>query len=190
MDHELVLRELLAITRDKHLAGWRQENPAPIAIHVRRGDFIARTDQAEIVEHHNSLLPMAWYVNALEAVLDKAGREVPVWLFSDGSDEELEALTSFPNVERVSFGSSIADMLALARCRFLIASGSTFSMWGTYLGQVPTLWHPGKMLQALVVDSVEDRDLGSAGDALEFEWSSGDPLPNWIPAALSAPLVR
>lgn len=189
-DHKLVLRELLAITRDKHLAGWQQENPAPIAIHVRRGDFITRTDSAETVGRHNSLLPMTWYVSALEAVLEKADREVPVWLFSDGVDEELEALTSFPNVERVSFGSSIADMLAIARCRFLIASGSTFSMWGTYLGQVPTLWHPGKMLQSLVLDSADDRGLHSVGGGLEFEWSPNDQLPDWVPAVLSVPPVH
>jgi hypothetical protein len=107
-----------------------------------------------------------------------------VWLFSDGREDELEALTDLPSVKRISFGSSIADMLAMARCRFLIASGSTFSMWGSYLGQVPTLWHPGKMLQPLILDNAASRGFDTAGASLEFEWSDGDPLPGWVAPAL------
>lgn len=166
----LVLRELLAMTRQIHLAGYRQEDPAPIAIHVRRGDFIQRGSYEEIVNSHNSILPLEWYMGALEAVRETLGRPVSAFVFSDGTDEDLAALLSMPAVARVEYGSGLADMLALGRARLLIASGSTFSMWGTYLGQAPTVWHPGKRLQPLLLEHPER----------EFEWAPGDAMPDWL----------
>jgi hypothetical protein len=166
----LVLRELLAMTRKKHLAGYSADSPAPIAIHVRRGDFIKRASYNDMVGSHNSLLPLDWYMNALEAVRAKCGKPLPAFVFSDGEEEELAPLISMPGVSRADYGSGLADMLALARSRLLIASGSTFSMWGSYLGQVPTIWHPGKKLQQLLIHRPE----------LEIEWTPGDSMPDWI----------
>ena len=56
------------------------------------------------------------------------------------------------------------------RARLLIASGSTFSMWGSYLGQVPSIWHPGKLLQRVLLDQPDK----------EFEWAPGVALPSWV----------
>ncbi len=183
-DHGHVLSELLAMTRAVHFDGWRAAEPAPIAIHVRRGDFIGRAAPAT-VELHNSQLPLEWYIKALKAVREEVGQPLPVWLFSDGKNQELDALMRLPGVQRVSFGSSIADILAMARCRFLIASGSTFSMWGSYLGQLPTLWHSGKLLQPLLLDDAVSRGWSSGPSGLEFEWTDGDALPAWIGPALT-----
>jgi hypothetical protein len=60
--------------------------------------------------------------------------------------------------------------LGLSRSRLLIASGSTFSMWGSYLGQVPAIWHPGKLLQHVLIDHPER----------EIEWAPGQPMPDWV----------
>jgi hypothetical protein len=163
----LVLSELLAMTRERHLVGYRNTSPAPIAIHVRRGDFIRWDSLDETASAHNSMLPIEWYISALKAVREVAGRPVPACVFSDGTIEELLPLTSMTAVTRVEYGSGLADMLALTRARLLIASGSTFSMWGTYLGQVPTVWHPGKRLQTLLLDRPDK----------EVEWAQGDPMP-------------
>ena len=70
----------------------------------------------------------------------------------------------------MDYGSGLGDMLGLSRSNLLIASGSTFSMWGSYLGQVPTIWHPGKRLQHVLLEHPER----------EIEWASGDPLPDWV----------
>jgi len=169
-DHALVYDGLLNITQQQHLAAFSVENPAPKAIHVRRGDFIQRSSYDDIMAAHNSELPIEWYIGALEAVREKAGREVETSVFSDGTDEELGALLSLPGVNRADYDSGLGDMLGLSRAGLLIASGSTFSMWGTYLGQVPTIWHPKKMLQSLLVEE-PDR---------EFEWALGEPLPDWV----------
>lgn len=164
---EWVRERLLAMTRPEHLAGYRAACPAPVSIHVRRGDFAWRPDREATASSDNSALPIEWYVAALEAVRAQARSTLEAWVFSDGTEQELAPLLSMPAVRRMEYGSAIADMLALSRGRLLVASGSTFSMWASWLGQVPTMWYPGKHLQRLHVDS---RDT-------EIEWAEGDVLP-------------
>lgn len=169
-DHGLVYRELLAIARPQHLAALSEADPAPIAIHVRRGDFVQQARYEDMLEVDNSVLPLDWYIDALRAARAAAGREVRAAVFSDGSAEELAALLEQPGVRRADYGSGLADMLGLSRARLLIASGSTFSMWGSYLGQVPTIWHPKKLLQHVLLEHPER----------EIEWAQGDALPGWV----------
>lgn len=38
-------------------------------------------------------------------------------------------------MERCFFGNAFADLWAISRCKFVIASDSTFSAWGAFLGQ-------------------------------------------------------
>jgi hypothetical protein len=123
-----------------------------------------------MVSIDNSVLPLSWYVDALQAVRTMAGRDVPAYVYSDGTDEELTGLLSLPAVRRREFGSGLGDMLGLSRSRLLIASGSTFSMWGSYLGQVPAIWHPKKLLQHVLIEHPEQ----------EIEWAPGNALPNWV----------
>lgn len=169
-DLELVRGELSRIARPRHLAALGEPSPAPIAIHVRRGDFVQQTSYEEMLDIDNSLLPLDWYIAALEAVRAAAGRELPAWVFSDGAGEELAPLLALPGVQRKDYGSGLGDMLGLSRARLLIASGSTFSMWGSYLGQVPAIWHPKKLLQHVLIDVPEK----------EIEWAPGDVLPDWV----------
>jgi hypothetical protein len=89
-------------------------------------------------------------------------------------------LLSQENVRRREFGSSIADILALSRSRILIASGSTFSQWASYLGQIPTITHPGKIDQSVMLENTDT----------EIEWTPGDAMPDWIPAMADREPVR
>jgi hypothetical protein len=169
-DYALVRSELLAIARPQHLGALDEPDPAPIAIHVRRGDFVQQANYAEMIAIDNSVLPLDWYIAALQAVRAAHGRATRAWVFSDGTAEELAPLLQMPSVIRKDYSSGLGDMLGLSRARLLIASGSTFSMWGSYLGQVPTIWHPGKLLQRVLLDQ-PDR---------EIEWAPGAELPGWV----------
>lgn len=111
-----------------------------VAIHVRLGDFPAqyRTD-------------LDWYVKVVELVAAKntLSHQQKIWLFSDGSDEELKPLLHIPNVRRVYFGNALADIIAISRCRMLVGSDSTFSGWGAFLGNIPSVFahvHYGRIL--------------------------------------------
>jgi hypothetical protein len=92
---------------------------------------------------------MTWFVHALDQCRSHLGACAPALVFSDASDEELRPLLGRPNVRRVFFGSSIADLLAMSTAAVLIASGSTFSMWASYLGRMPVIWPEGQRRQRL-----------------------------------------
>jgi len=178
-DLDLVRRELLNMTRPQHLVGFQNSDPAPISLHIRRGDFLKRGSFEEIVKNRNSLIPLDWYISALERVRERCGRAVRASVFSDGTEEELAPILSMDHVKRVENGSSIADILALSRSRLLIASDSTFSQWASYLGQVPSIWHAGKLKDSLMLGE----------KALETEWVAGDPIPDWVAGATEVPVT-
>lgn len=100
-----------------------------IAIHVRLGDYLPHLR-----------IPISWYVNVVKEIL-KVNPHHQFVLFSDGKDEELKDLLKIPNVNRAFFGNAFADMWAISKCKLLIASDSTFSAWGAFLGMVPIIFN-------------------------------------------------
>lgn len=100
-----------------------------VAIHIRLGDY-----------PENVRTPIYWYVEQIKHMQEK-DCNYRFLLFSDGRDDELSDLLALPKVERVFFGSSIADIFAISKCCYLIGSDSTFSGWGAYLGQVPCIFY-------------------------------------------------
>lgn len=100
-----------------------------IAIHVRLGDY-----------PEDYRIPMEWFDGIIRNITIE-NPDQKFLLFSDGNDEELRMLTSHPNVTRVFFGNAIADIVAISRCKMLIASDSTFSAWGAFMGNVPIIFN-------------------------------------------------
>jgi hypothetical protein len=138
----LLRRKLIEITLHKYIPSKPKE--PFIAIHVRLGDFI-QTKQGDNVTA-NTRLPMDWYVNRLDALRLALGNDVPVILFSDGTDEDLTDLTDIVNVRRAPKQQSVTDLLAMGHGIALISSGSGFSLWGAFLGNAPRLCYPGQMI--------------------------------------------
>ncbi len=149
-DHKLVLGELLKMTHEQHKKRFPQSLLKTIGVHVRRGDFI-KPQSHHVLERGdtNFQIPLSWYTRQIGQVRDAIGSHVSVNIFSDGTPEELSELLALENVSRVNFGSSISDLLALSQSGILIASGSTFSMWASYLGRMPVIWHKGQLKQRL-----------------------------------------
>ena len=92
---------------------------------------------------------------------------MPIFIFSDGTDNELKDILTMINCKRAYFGSAISDMIALSRSKILVSSSSTFSMLASFLGQIPTIWFPGQMQQKLI----------SSPDIFEGEIDYTDQLP-------------
>jgi hypothetical protein len=141
-DHQLVHRELIAMTRARHKGGLDFDFERSICAHVRLADFKVGGQQTDV----------AWFVESVKELRRHLGADTRVHVFSDGSDDELRPLLALSNVRRLTFGSSIADILALSRSRVLLGSrASTFSMWPAYLGRMPVVWPTGgteRMLEA------------------------------------------
>lgn len=123
-----------------------------VGVHIRLGDF-ARVSEAEVrAGRHDSALPVEWYRDMICQIRELAGREIRVWIFSDGTEEELKPVLSLPRTQRLTFGTSIADIMALSQVPLLIASGSSFSMWARYLGRMSCICYPGQMKQEILTE--------------------------------------
>lgn len=146
-EHQLVRTELLGIVTGKHARALSEAFSPDIAIHVRLGDF-----QQGNSSEGNHRIGLDWYIGVLQNLRASLG-PVQIAVFSDGTDDELAPLLSIEGVRRVTFGSSIADILALSQARVLVTSGSTFSMWSAFLGQHPTIWFPGRLPHPIFADS-------------------------------------
>lgn len=101
-----------------------------IAVHIRLGDY------ANIPKFH---VGMDWFKSIIEN-LRRQNESLHFAIFSDGTDQEISELTSMPNVTRHFYGNAFADMLAISKCKLLVASDSTFSAWGAYLGGKPIVF--------------------------------------------------
>ncbi|MFQ5850582.1 MAG: alpha-1,2-fucosyltransferase [Candidatus Binatia bacterium] len=165
-DHELVKDELLKMTLDKHKRGLMYNFGLSISVHVRLGDFsVPQTSELIKEGRVNCRLPISWYVRVVNQIRSGLGAKLPVYVFSDGTDEELSELLALRSSQRLGFGSSIADLLALSRSHLLVASGSTFSMWASYLGRMPVIWHIGQLRQRLYYEKPEaEIECGERGE--------------------------
>ncbi len=148
--HQQVREELMRIVK-MHLI------PAPsrkcrVGIHVRRGDFHRPSDLRSLGEGvTNTRIPIGWYVHALTELRTLLGYEAEAKVFSDAKDDdELQPLCQLPSVYRETGNSAITDLLSLASASIMIASGSTFSMWASYLGQVPCIWYARQRKQCVL----------------------------------------
>lgn len=150
--HTFVRSELFRIINPYHIKKASMFSDKSVAIHIRMGDF-RNPENEEVLRKGgwNYRLPIKWYKSVIFKIREVSN--MPIFIFSDGSDEDLKDILDLESCRRVFFGSSISDMLALSNAKLLISSGSTFSMWASFLGQMPTIWFPGQMRQKLISDS-------------------------------------
>jgi hypothetical protein len=149
-----------------------------IAIHVRLGDFSMPPAEAALREGlRNARLPLQWYVEALTALRRALGRDLPALVFSDGDDAALAPLLAQPGVRRAAPTSAVTDLLAMSEAAALVSSGSGFSIWACFLGEVPRLCFPAQR---------QLRVLGaSAGTDLEPELDFGAAVSAGFAAAVA-----
>lgn len=157
-EHEFVKRKLLAIAKDIHKTGLSYDFTNSVNIHIRRGDFK--------IEGWTTSLD--WFVWVMDELRKQLGSDIKFNIFSDGSSDELAPILMQKNTKRVFFGSALGDLLALSQSRVLVGSyNSTFSMWASYLGRMPTIWPEKGLFQPLHYESPHN----------EIELPLGEPFP-------------
>lgn len=169
-EHEFIRNELIKITKNKHKNALYFDFSNSISVHIRLGDFLPPDREKLRSGAFNIRLPLEWYIDTICEIRNIRGDLIKVYIFSDGTNEELKEILRLPNVERISFKSAIGDLLALSRAKFLISSGSTFAMWASFLGRMPTVYYPGQLKQRLYYENSE----------YEFEWERGKIFPNKV----------
>ena len=161
----------LVAARFNAMLGPRTRERVPVvtaprfACHVRLGDFNPASKSNPLTAH-NARLPIEWYATQIKNV-SAIWPKVPIDLFSDGTDAELAELLRLPSVQRADYGNGVADLVAMSRARLFICSGSTFSAWAAFLGQMPTIWFPGK----------QQSQLGDVTLPNAIEVAENEPLP-------------
>lgn len=95
-----------------------------IGIHIRLGDY-----------HSSAQKSLDWYLEIIRQIDFHTNCSYEFLLFSDGKIEKLTQLLSYSQrIQHTHFGSSIADLVALSKCEFIIGSNSTFSAWASFMG--------------------------------------------------------
>ena len=164
--HNEVSEGIKLITKKKYLP-FGLENKLFIGIHVRLGDFPSVAGNNVYYR-----IPLQWYIACLREIRRSIKMDLEAIIFSDASDLELESLLNEPFVNRSPFKESITDMLALSQSLVIITSRSTFSLWGSFLGQVPSIWFPPK--SDICVNAVFTIE---GAPVHEIEWNMGEQLP-------------
>lgn len=138
-----------------------------IGVHIRLGDFGRVSEDKVRAGRHDSALPIHWYVTVIEEIREALGRDIKAYIFSDGTDEELRPVLNLANTERITFGTSIADIMALSRVPLFVASGSSFSMWARYLGRMNTICYTNQRKQHILTDKDAAFEIETDGELSE-----------------------
>jgi hypothetical protein len=136
---EMIRRRLLEILTHppQEAPNWGAGGYA--AAHIRLGDFRqAQPDQLKVLKD-GLRIPLVWYEKVIRRVR-AIFPELPVFIFSDGYEQELAGITSVEGVKLRRESNDIADLLALSQARLLIGSNSTFSRWAAFFGNMPSIW--------------------------------------------------
>lgn len=171
--HDLLLRELRAVTREKYLRRVDSIGEVPIGICVRCGNDYREpsNDRYEPLGHADKT-PLKWYVATLELIRQAIGKPVRAFVVSDGTREQLKPLLELENVTFVRPGAAISDLLVLSRARVLLTPGaSSFAAWACFLGRMPSASHPGQPLSVWGLESPSGLftgELNPARPAKEF----------------------
>lgn len=136
-----------------------------INVHIRLGDF-SKNANALKQGSNNVRIPIEWYISMIQKVRDVVGC-IPVNIFSDGTDQELEQVLVLDKVSRITFGNSISDIIALSKAPLIISSGSSFSLWARFLGATCNISYPGQ---------IKERDLTDIS-GFEIELDEQEELP-------------
>jgi hypothetical protein len=164
---DYVRAELLAMVRQSHLGCTEIDFKGSIMVNVRLGDFTAPVVTCPSGPgFYNQRTAIDWYIRAVQALRGSFGAQWPAYIISDGTDDELRPLLRLKNTRRLRV-ENLAGLLTLSRAHVLVASGSTYSMWASFLGQMPVLWPPGQRRQSLYPGRWAE----------EPEWSPGVRLP-------------
>jgi hypothetical protein len=149
-----------------------------IAMHVRRGDLTRQGFSSNTLKQVKQYTPLSWFVAMTRAVRQcRRLRNLPIVVFTDGSHDEVMGLCRLDNVQLRPRRHAMADLWAMSRATLLFASGySTYGMWASFLGSMPTLYAPGKIQQRV--------QAGRAG-SIELEVHEGDPIPLNVEAGVA-----
>ena len=169
---DFIRGRLLAIIRDQYKRELDALRPPVVAVHVRRGDFRSLRVGEDFA--HVGLVRTAdqYFADLIEQIRHVSGWDLPVTVFSDGTDDEIAFLTRMPGVTRSPATSDVVDLLLMARARIIITSaGSTFGEWAAFLSEAAVLRHPAHIHAPIRPTQYTDLYYEGPAPARPQDWS-------------------
>ena len=118
-----------------------------IGIHVRLGDGFTAPEPGSDGFIRTGWLqqtPIQWFKEALRLTRKVAAKNVPAYIFSDGTASQLAPLLEEVNTSLYRSKNPLVDLLALSKSWLILGSGSSsFSAFASYLGSTHVITAPG-----------------------------------------------
>ena len=107
-----------------------QQDSRSCSLHVRRGDYVGHPS-------FDNICTQTYYQNAIAEMQNRVGRDVLFYVFSDDITwcRETFGDKRFQYVDCNHGKDSWQDMMLISRCHHHIMANSTFSWWGSFLGE-------------------------------------------------------
>ena len=170
-ESKFIRESLWVMTRERHHPPGNLYGKHFIAMHIRRGDLTRQGFTESELAGVLQFTALEWFISMAKLVSQPdTGGPLPLVIFTDGFDKEVAPLMELPGVVIHERRSALTDLWIMSRASVFIASGfSTFSMWASYIGGMPTLYAPGKIQQYVQ---------GPPGKSMEYEIGPDDQLPD------------
>ncbi len=143
---EKLKEELIKITKNEWIQFVDSFKNIPIGINIRLGNDFKSAQTID--DHYKSEFiktPVSWFVESLKKIRHILGYDAAAYIVTDGTESDIVDLLDLPNTFFVRPGCAISDLLILSKSKILLRSGgSSFSAWASFLGQMPTISHPGQ----------------------------------------------
>jgi hypothetical protein len=161
-EREFIRDALWKMTREPLRSRGEQYGPRFIAMHIRRADFL--------LKEMTICTPLSWFISMARAIReDKRLRRIPIVVFTDGTLGDVRDLLAMDGVCLHKRKSAITDLWTLSHASLFFATGfSTFSMWASFLGAMPTIYAPGEIRQRVLSGSLQP---------IEIEIAEGQKIP-------------
>ncbi|MFH1868864.1 MAG: hypothetical protein ABH843_07825 [Candidatus Omnitrophota bacterium] len=152
--NEFLYNEILSITKECWQEEAERAEGIPIGINIRKTGFRQAERYEDFFTTGGLITPLSWFVESLKIIRKAVGFSVKAFVCSDAKKEELDDVLSMENIVFIKGSTAISDLLALSKAKVLIGSGgSNFSAWASFLGQMPTISHPGQSLKWFNVEN-------------------------------------
>lgn len=173
-DHrDFVRARLLSIVRKEYIAELDETESPVVAMHVRRGDFRALQLGEDFRRVGGVRTPNAYFAGIVHSLRAAAGFEVPITIFSDGTDAELSFLLRLPAVSRAKPLDDISELLLMSRAQVIVTSaGSTYGEWAAYLSNATVLRHPDHIHAPIRSTSHDGRQWEGPPPKTEADWQA------------------
>lgn len=142
-NHKLISDAFFKMLKPEILNEYKKIESPAIAIHIRMGDFRKLKEGEDFRKVGGVRTPLSYFINLINNLRVKTVFDLPVTIFSDGTEYELSEILNMPNVKKANNKKDILDMLQMSKADIIISSaGSTFSFWSAYFSRAIVFIHP------------------------------------------------